>query len=167
MCGGSAKLQGSVVRDHGVGASWPMTRNGSGGNRRYSHRSAPLRRDFAAIDGPWVALAPVPLRRGVFLREQNRYNGGWVANRGTILVLLGRFGRVGTFAKTKRCHARTKNIEDKHLKPLVKNLKTTDNNLRGFGNLRTIVSPRFFRKFKTAVVTKRVGPVSESSADAS
>ena len=82
---------------------------------------------------------------------ENRYSSGWGKNRGTIFVVVEGFGRVGTFAKTETHNGGTKNIEDKHLKPMVKDLKTEDKNLRHFGSLRGIVSPRFFRKFKNAV----------------
>ena len=50
---------------------------------------------------------------------------------------------------------------------MVKDLKHEYKNLKYFGNLRGIVSPRFFRKFKNAVVTKCLGPVSKTSAEAS
>ena len=98
---------------------------------------------------------------------ENRYSGSGGEDRGTIFVVVDGFGRVGTFAKTETHNGGTKNIEDKHLKPMVKHLKPKDKNLRHFGNLRVIVSPQFFRKFKSAVVTKCVGLVSKSSADAS
>ena len=41
---------------------------------------------------------------------ENRYSGGGGENRGTIFVVVDGFGRVGTFARTKICHARTKNL---------------------------------------------------------
>ena len=50
---------------------------------------------------------------------------------------------------------------------MVKDLKHEYKDLKHFGNLRVIVSRKFFRKFKIAVVTKCVGPVSKTSADAS
>ena len=50
---------------------------------------------------------------------------------------------------------------------MVKDLKHEYKNLKHFGNLRVIVLRQFFRKFKSAVVTKCVGLVSKSSADAS